>query len=223
MIVRKYGIELHRLTAEDIELVRVKRNSDPIRHNMFYQQIISEEQQREWFKSISNIHNYYMLIVYKGEKIGLIHGKNVNYNERTAEGGIFIWNEQHWNSFVPVLASIAMIDLTFNILQLYKTFAEVQSSNARSKHYNSELGYKPVSENRNTGKEIYMLTREDHYASAARIRKAVQDISKDHTPLTWDDIDYSTATAEDVKLLYEPLPESLRKEVFRKLAADQKL
>lgn len=217
MIVRKYNIELHRLTEKDIELVRVQRNSDAIRQHMFYRDIITPAAQRKWFASICNIHNYYFVIHYQGKKIGLIHGKNVDYEKRTAEGGIFIWEEEHWSSFVPALASIAMIELTFNILTLRATFAEVRSTNTRSKTYNEQLGYVLHSEEKSIGKEIHVLTYENYLTKGMKIRQAVQSLSKDHSPLTWSDIDFSVVTGRDIRLLYEPMPEELKKEIFRRI------
>ena len=58
MIIRKYGISLERLTEEDIELVRQHRNSEFIRKRMFYQKMITEEEQKKWFQSINNDFNY---------------------------------------------------------------------------------------------------------------------------------------------------------------------
>ncbi len=71
MIIKKYGITLERLTEADIELVRQHRNSELIRRRMFYQNQITEEEQKKWFAKINNDLNYYFLILHKGKKIGL--------------------------------------------------------------------------------------------------------------------------------------------------------
>jgi RimJ/RimL family protein N-acetyltransferase len=217
MIVRKYNIELHRLRREDIELVRVKRNSEGIRRQMFYQQEITEEEQEIWFSSVRNIYNYYFIIQHGGKKVGLIHGKNIDYDKRTAEGGIFIWDEACHNNFVPISASLIMIDLTFNILALESTFAEVRASNVRSKHYNAALGYERHKEDTSIGKEVFVLTAANHCRKAKKIREAISRLSGDHTPLAWDDIDFSTVSAGELKILYEPLPAALRNEVFKRV------
>ena len=60
----KYGITLERLKKEDIELVRQWRNSDPVRMNMNYQEIISPEKQLEWFHSINNENFHYTFVPY---------------------------------------------------------------------------------------------------------------------------------------------------------------
>jgi len=108
MIVRKYGITLRRLKEEDIELVRQMRNLVAIRNKMFFQETITPEMQIKWFNSINNKNNGYFIIEVEGKKIGLIHGKNLDFEKRTCEGGIFIWDENHIGGFGPSLASVIM-------------------------------------------------------------------------------------------------------------------
>ena len=117
MIIRKYGIELHRLKEDSLEMLRQKRNEKSIREKMFYQEEITFDEQLKWFESINNIYNYYFVIHYKNEQIGLIHGKVLSYETRIAEGGIFLWNENYYNSVIPILSSVCMADITFLIMQ----------------------------------------------------------------------------------------------------------
>ena len=75
MIIKGYGIELHRLQESDIETVRNWRNADYIRDQMQYKEIISQEQQLEWFKKVNTVNNNYMLIKAEGESIGVINDR----------------------------------------------------------------------------------------------------------------------------------------------------
>ena len=115
MIIQKYGIVLRRLQHKDIELVRTKRNQDSIRNYMFYQKEITAEEQEEWFKSTNNIYNYYFIIESDNKKVGLINGKNIDYEKRTSEGGIFIWDEEYRDIQVSAIASLIMAEFTFLI------------------------------------------------------------------------------------------------------------
>ena len=87
MTIEQYDIKLSRLSSEDIELVRFHRNSQRIQQFMAYKKTISQRQQENWFKSIDNKLNYYFIIEYQGEKIGLINCKNVVENQMVGEGG----------------------------------------------------------------------------------------------------------------------------------------
>jgi hypothetical protein len=207
MIIKKYGIELHRLKEDNVEMLRQKRNEKSIREKMFYQEEISFDEQLKWFKSINNIYNYYFVIHYKDEQIGLIHGKVLSYEARIAEGGIFLWNENYHNSVIPILSSVCMADITFLIMQMNKTLAEVRSDNNVALDYNLKLGYEIKEELKVEGKIKLELTKESYFKKAFELRKAVKKIAKDKHDVSWDDI---TIPMNDPNKLYEGLPEYLQ-------------
>jgi UDP-4-amino-4,6-dideoxy-N-acetyl-beta-L-altrosamine N-acetyltransferase len=217
MMIRKYGLTLHRLSQKHLELVRVQRNNESIRRHMFYQDHITPEMQQKWFNTINNYKNYYFVIEYKGELVGLINGKNVDYEKKTTEGGLFIWDEKYWTSLVPVVASIIMADLTFSLVGIEQTFAEVQSKNIRAVNYNLQLGYQLYSEDKNAGKQVYVLTRENYLKHSERFRKAIAHLMNDETPLSYDDIDWTIENKEQKRLLYDPLPAFIRNEIEKRL------
>src|ERR1039457_6449640 len=124
----KYGIILERLREEDIELVRQWRNSNPVRLNMNYKEIITPEAQKKWFNSINNLQFNYMMIYYQGEKIGLLDDKNIDWEARSSESGIFLGRTEYYNTFVPYLVSVAGIETTFYLLRWEKQYAHVLRS-----------------------------------------------------------------------------------------------
>jgi len=203
MRVEKYGITLRRLTEEDIELVRHHRNSEFIRLKMFYQKIISSEEQKKWFASINNDWNYYYLIDYKGKTVGMVHGTILSYEERTARGGILIWDKLALNSHLPVIASICVNDLTFLIMEMKVTTAEMRSDNKIAIAYNLSLGYTMLEEYVDEGKIIMELTKENYIKSAKKIRDMVKKISRDPVELSWDDIKFPAVMPAG---LYQNLP-----------------
>ena len=73
MKISKYGIDLVRLTEEDIEMLRQWRNSPQIQQFMEYREEITAEMQKKWFDSINNVNNFYFIIHFEGQKIGLIN------------------------------------------------------------------------------------------------------------------------------------------------------
>ncbi len=214
MIINKYGITLTRLTAEDIELVRIRRNSPAIQSKMFFQKTISQQEQKKWFHSINNEKNYYFIIQSNGEKVGLIHGKIHSYSDKIAEGGMFIWDEKCLGSHIPVIASVCMADLTFLIMKMDKTIAEVRTDNPRALKYNLELGYHITEKLKDSDKVLMELTKESYFENAQKIRETVKKIAKDNSDLSWDDIDISGV---DFDKLYQNLPEYLKNEVVKKV------
>ena len=210
MIVKKYGIELHRLTQNDLELVRQKRNDKTIREKMFYQKEITKQEQQAWFETINNNQNYYFIIKYKGKKIGLISGEILSYEKKIGTGGIFIWNPLFENSHIPVIASICLADMTFLILKMKKTTAKVRMDNKVAIDYNLKLGYEIVQEIGEKGMLKMELTVEDYFNKANELRRLVKKISGDNTDLLWEDV---TFPKEDMDNLYQGLPVYLQERI----------
>ena len=210
MIIRKYGITLERLTEADIELVRHHRNSELIRKRMFYQKLITEEEQKRWFQSINNDFNYYFLILHKGKKIGLTHCTINSYEAGISHGGIFIWEPTAMQSHLPIIASVCATDLIFFLVKMKKSMAEVRADNKIALEYNQKFGYKIVEALSDTDKYVLELTPENYLESAKTIREMVKKMSSDFSELSWADIELPKKRPAG---LYEDLPSYLSEHV----------
>jgi UDP-4-amino-4,6-dideoxy-N-acetyl-beta-L-altrosamine N-acetyltransferase len=211
MIIRKYGLVLTRLKETDIELIRQKRNSDSVRQNMFYREEITPEMQKKWFDSVNNKYNGYFIISYKGKKIGMIDGKKVDLENRTCEGGIFIWEEEYLKSALPTLASAIMNDWTFLLGNFKIIYAKVLKENTIAIAYNKMQGYE-LCEPRNDDKGVQwmMLTRENYLKLVPAIRKDIASFTGDEKPLSIDDLDASDDLGEEIELFYKGLPPDIQ-------------
>lgn len=200
MIIRKYGIELHRLTRDDIELVRVMRNRDDIRSRMFEQELITKEQQERWFESIDNMFNYYFIIQHEGRKVGLIHGKNSDFDRRENEGGIFIWEPSLLGTGIASKVSICFIECSFELLLMERIIARVRRDNSPAYNYNLSLGYVPDP----VRGEPYLILTRDAFRKKAPYLRWLASGARNSAPLSIDDVE-----APDVmryRHLYEDLP-----------------
>lgn len=160
LVLKQYGIELHRVEYDDIELIRYWRNHPDIRKYMGYKKKISQNQQKEWFEKINNKLNYYFVIHYQNEKIGVINCKDVNLEDRYGEGGIFIWDNEALNSFAPSLATILLMDVIFNRLEITDvSFIQILKTNQRAISYNKKLGYFLAPHQEKVHNQLYMLTK----------------------------------------------------------------
>jgi len=137
--IRK-DLRMRRLEEQDIELVRQHRNSAYIRQYMEFKEEITPEMQIKWFHSINNHNNVYLFTEYKGEPIGLINAKNINWERRTAEGGIFIWDLRYINSPVALLAAMTFGELAATVFHL-RAVAKILVTNKRAIRYNKLLGF----------------------------------------------------------------------------------
>ena len=179
-VLKKYGIVLQRLIESDVELVRQWRNDPHIRKNMAYRKHINEAQQKKWFASINNAYNYYFLIIYQGEKIGVINAKNYDPQTRIGEGGIFIWQQRYWDSPVPTLASLVLLEAVFEQLDIIdKSVIRIMSNNIRAIRYNRLLGYVRLPGQEHQTYQFYILTKEDYLRKAARLKRAAHLYSND--------------------------------------------
>lgn len=214
MIIRKYGIELHRLqNTEDVDLVRLKRNSAHVRSGMFFQDEITFEMQQKWFASQNTAENYHFIIHAEGRKTGMISGKKVCFNTGTSEGGIFIWDKELLGSPVPVIASVIMAELTFNLLGLEKTFAEIRTDNKASINYNKLLGYETLEVIEEEKKAKLVLTRDNFHSKGKKFLEVIRKASGCNSSLSWENISFETVTPDERKQLYNGFPAHIQKSV----------
>jgi len=200
----KYGITLERLREEDIEMIRQWRNSDPVRMNMNYREIITPEMQQEWFRSVNTIHSHYVVIRYKGEKIGLLNDKNIDWDNLTSETGIFIGRPEFFHTFVPYLVSVAGIETLFYFAGWKKQYAHVLRSNTNAINYNQQLGYRLCEGQEGIEHQRYELTRESFDQAAGKIRKMVRSIAFEDVlgKVLFEPEDFNTGIAQKFEDLF---------------------
>lgn len=188
MIIRKYGLELREVEREDLELIRQFRNTENIQNKMIHRDQITREQQLKWYKSIKTEHHFYFLIYFNDSAIGLINGKNIDYTNRTSEGGIFVWNEDR-NYETAITASIVLNDWNFFINGFEKNYAQVLKSNKKAIAYNQFMGYK-ISDKRHENSNVIWMeqTKVDYQEYRAKVASLTFDEFNINEPLTEDDI-----------------------------------
>lgn len=174
MILEGYGIILKRLTTDDLELVRVKRNSEVVRNYMYYREEITPEMQRKWFASIDNEFNNYFVIIHDGVKVGLISGAEIDWNKmETGNGGLFIWESSLWGTHVPLCAAMLLTELSF-LIGFNKTYVRVLPENKRAISFNAELGY-IKSPHQTAGElELYELSEDAFYEATDKLRSIMK-------------------------------------------------
>jgi len=202
MKICKYGITLSRLRQDDIEFVREKRNSEEVRRFMEFREEITAEMQQKWFESINNFENFYYIIEYKNVKIGLLNDKNMDWKARTSESGLFLWDETHINTIIPVLASLCLLEVGFYYLDWKTSFIKVLRNNSQAKDYVSSLGYQLSDGQENVDNQLYYLTREFFETRGKKIQKAAQafiDEESGQGYLLLEPMDYESGLAQMIE------------------------
>lgn len=161
--IHAYGISLVRLTEDKIEMVRQYRNDPKISQYMEYRDYITPEMQSRWFKKVDNIYNYYYIIQYQGKEIGLIDIRDIDYDKKCGEPGIFIWDDDYLNTDIPFRAIFALLDFGFEQLQLTNYIIHVLSDNKRAIKFNLALGYQISKNQEGIYNQEYTLEKDAYY------------------------------------------------------------
>ena len=176
LILSQYDVRLIRVQAEHLSLILRWRNNDWVRKNMFVQDILQEKDQLAWFNSINNASNYYFIIEYLGEKVGLIHAKNFSEEDGIGEGGIFIGEYDYLETWASVMASICLLNFIFAKTNINRSMVRVQAHNRGVISYNLKLGYKIDYQDANELRMI--LDKEDFLYKTAVLKSVLSKISK---------------------------------------------
>jgi UDP-4-amino-4,6-dideoxy-N-acetyl-beta-L-altrosamine N-acetyltransferase len=179
MKLSKYGIILRRLREFDIEMVRTWRNSQQISQFMEYRQYITPEMQQEWFRSVNNFENFFYIIEYQGEDIGLINSGKIDWRDVSSEGGIFLWDEKYYETFVPVWASLCILETSYFILGASISTIKTLKDNERAKKLNTHLGYVLLPGQDDVYNQVYEMTAASFKLQATRLMKAARLLAGD--------------------------------------------
>jgi len=171
MIISRFGVRLIRLGKEHIELVRYWRNSDRIRNVMEYRAIISPEMQLQWFLSLHAANDFYFIIEHEAKLIGMIHISKTDWEDKNAQSGLFIWDENFIGSPVPVVASLNLLHLVFDIFQLEQIEAKVKNDNFAALSYNKLLGFQEPEDAPKSDFVNIFLTKNSFKKSESQILK----------------------------------------------------
>jgi RimJ/RimL family protein N-acetyltransferase len=172
--LERYGIVLRQIGPDDLEKLRLWRNSPEVAQYMAYREEISPEMQQSWFQRVCERGDLYFIICEGGRELGLINLKDIDRQAGEAEGGIYLAEEAFCNSLTPFRASLCLSDFAFEILRLKRLKAYILDANKRAIRYNTMLGYKPTSSTVNQSNRLYFLDPDDYYSQTLpRLKRVV--------------------------------------------------
>ena len=186
LTIKQYNVTLKRVEKVDLEEIRAWRNQQFIAKNMLYQAEISKEQQLEWFNEINNKNNYYFVILSpQNERVGLVNSKDVDLESGIGEGGIFIWDKKCWDTLLPGLASLVLLNFSMLKLHGFKgSVVKVLKENSAAVLYNKKLGYSIV-ENLSLDKPYYWmsLTKESYLKRTLGIQRTLRKLYPENSEI----------------------------------------
>lgn len=186
MTIRKYGLVLQRIRTEHIEMIRGWRNDPKIKKHMFFQAMITPEMQQEWFESINNDQNYYFVIYLDNLPCGLISISSIDFDNKNAFAGLFIYDDKYLGTDVPVRASLSILDVFFGFTNIESIYAKVRGSNIVAHGYNTSLGFKRIKKIELGQGYEYCLKKENYYQTTNLLHRATHKLYGDKTTLEFD-------------------------------------
>jgi UDP-4-amino-4,6-dideoxy-N-acetyl-beta-L-altrosamine N-acetyltransferase len=159
--LQRYGITLRQISEDDIEQVRVWRNSPEVSQFMAYREEITPEMQARWFTKVEEEGDLYFIINSNGIDVGVINLRDIDIASREAEMGIFIAAQSHQNSFTSFKAALCLYDFAFGVMRLKRLKAQILDDNKRAIRFNRGFGYES-SEILNGINRTYFLTKKDY-------------------------------------------------------------
>lgn len=157
----------------DIEVVRQWRNDPVVANNYEFRDHITPEMQQNWFQSVNNINNLYTILEYKGAEIGVINIKNINWEEKTCEGGIFIPDTKYHLTGLPAIISYVTTEIIFRMFDWNVAHAHVLRDNHSVQQFVKMLGYQLLPDQEEVHNQKYIITKESFERKSEKIRKAI--------------------------------------------------
>lgn len=171
----RFGVTIGRLTLDELEILRVRRNDPALSQFLIFRDEITPEQQLAWWSRVDNRQNLYGTIYWEGKFIGLSNLRDIDEATCSAEGGMLIWDEEYQNSLVPFRAALVGTDLAFWEYGFQVMTARVLASNKRALRFNKALGYKFEDTPDADGALHGRLTNPAYWRATMNIRKVLDE------------------------------------------------
>ncbi|RKX18012.1 MAG: hypothetical protein DRP35_09970 [Candidatus Zixiibacteriota bacterium] len=176
---------------------------------MIYRENITPEMQEKWFSGIEkSYHHSYYIIHFEGKDIGLFNQKNFRVPGEITESGIFLVDEKLKTSYIPVIASLTLIEGAFFAMGETESFVRVLKTNQEALNYNLNLGYE-IYEGKNDF-FILRMTPESFLRKTKKLRKAIRNLYGNSLfELFLEPIDFQLGYAPFFRDLIYKIPEKL--------------
>lgn len=136
-------IVLTPLTKEDIELVRIWRNSPEVAQYMYTENEISVEQQKAWFERIKDDNtSKYWIIEYDNQKIGLASLTGISNTLSSCYWAFYLGTDVPRGGGIGSKIEYNILEYVFNELKLNKLRCEVMDFNDKVISMHEKFGFR---------------------------------------------------------------------------------
>ncbi|MDB2399721.1 UDP-4-amino-4,6-dideoxy-N-acetyl-beta-L-altrosamine N-acetyltransferase [bacterium] len=136
-------IEFKDITYDDLELVRQWRTSEDVTKYMYTDPTPSTSDQIRWYESLqTNTSCKYMVIYYKGIKVGMVYLTSIDNTSKHCEWGIYIGDSKYQSKGVGAMATYKLMNYVFGDMGMNKVISMVLSYNKSAINLNESFGFK---------------------------------------------------------------------------------
>lgn len=162
--LKGFGVVLKPMSQGDLGRVRKWRNADHVRENFEYQKEITEADQEKWYAEMDAEKNWYW-VIWVGEKpIGVVHAKEIDWEKRNAEAGIFIGETSYLRTPFPAAAILVMMDYVFGEMKFRALFAKIKRGAEQNENLNIRLGYRLLPDQASSDFLRYQCLPQDYFS-----------------------------------------------------------
>ena len=137
------GVSLKVLSSEDLELVRIWRNSPEVSSFMYSEDQISADQQVRWFEKINqDSSSIYWVITHNKIKVGLASITAIDYNLSSCFLASYLGEPESRSKGIGSKVELLIIQYVFNVLKLNKLRCEVFVTNERGIRIHEKFGFR---------------------------------------------------------------------------------
>lgn len=131
------------ITEGDLETIRKWRNSPDVSRYMYTDDLISSDQQKNWFNKIKNESNSrYWLIEYHGKKLGLVYIIDIDIYNSKCFWGFYLGDTSIRGEGIGKKVEYNLLNYVFDNLKLNKLCGEVLGFNAKVLNMHEKFGFK---------------------------------------------------------------------------------
>jgi UDP-4-amino-4,6-dideoxy-N-acetyl-beta-L-altrosamine N-acetyltransferase len=136
-------INLVRLKAEDLELVRSWRNSEDVAKYMYNESYISEKQQLDWFEGVKfSSNSIYWVIEYNGKKLGLASLTGIDHTLQSCYWAFYLGDTSIRGGGIGAKVEYNVIEYVFSEMNLNKLRCEVFVLNDKVIKMHEKFGFR---------------------------------------------------------------------------------
>lgn len=168
------SLVLELISEADLEQIRNWRNEPHVRSNMDHQTVISTEDQQKWFESLDKKRNLYFKIISAKIPIGVLNIKDIDWEKKNAQAGIFIGEKEHLSTMMPIIAVFVLMKVCFDCFGIKELRAKIANHNTNALNFNTQFGYSP--NNEIVGGFTHFVCSKDAFYSPGNSIKKLHDL-----------------------------------------------